>query len=184
MKERLVQKALSTLAAAVLLFGTVVAMAVENQGATGSVSQIRVYSEKQKGFIMAEKVNKTEEEWKKALTADQFHVLRRKGTERAFSGDYWKTKDKGVYKCAACGQDLFASDSKFDSGTGWPSFWKPIARENVATETDVTYGMTRTEVVCSRCGGHLGHVFSDGPEPTGLRYCINSISLKLEKAKQ
>ena len=130
---------------------------------------------------MSDKVNKTDEDWRSELSTEQFHVCREKGTERAFTGQYWNTKDSGVYRCVACGEPLFSSDTKFDSGTGWPSFWQPLAEQAVETETDQSLGMARTEVHCRRCGSHLGHVFPDGPQPTGLRYCINSVSLDLDR---
>ncbi len=129
---------------------------------------------------MAEKITKTEEEWRRELTPEQYHVLREKGTERAFSGEYEHTKTPGTFRCAACGQELFSSDTKYDSGCGWPSFYQPAAPDRVAMHEDTSYGMRRVEVTCSRCGSHLGHVFPDGPQPTGERYCINSLSLKLE----
>jgi peptide-methionine (R)-S-oxide reductase len=130
---------------------------------------------------MSEKIEKTEEEWKKTLTPEQYHVLREKGTERPFTGEYADTHDDGMYRCAGCGNPLFSSDTKYESGSGWPSFYEPVAKDAVETETDRKFGMTRNEVLCAKCGGHLGHVFPDGPEPTGLRYCMNSAALKLEK---
>jgi len=127
---------------------------------------------------------RSDAEWKKTLSPEQYEVLRRKGTERAFTGKYYNNKEKGVYRCAGCGNPLFDSESKFDSGTGWPSYYQPICQDAVGTDEDRSHGMARTEVLCARCGGHLGHVFPDGPVPTGKRYCINSISLDFEpKAK-
>jgi peptide-methionine (R)-S-oxide reductase len=127
---------------------------------------------------------RSDAEWKKTLSPEQYEVLRRKGTERAFTGKYYNSREEGVYRCAGCGNPLFDSETKFESGTGWPSYYQPISRDAVETEEDESYGMVRTEVLCARCGGHLGHVFPDGPEPTGRRYCINSVSLEFEpKAK-
>jgi peptide-methionine (R)-S-oxide reductase len=133
---------------------------------------------------MSPEVIKTDEEWQKELTPEQYQVLRQAGTERAFTGEYWDCHDDGVYRCAACGAELFGSDTKFDSGTGWPSFTEPIVAEAVELRRDSGHGMVRTEVVCRRCGGHLGHVFDDGPGPTGQRYCMNSLSLDLERGNE
>jgi peptide-methionine (R)-S-oxide reductase len=132
---------------------------------------------------MADEIKKSPEEWKKQLTDEQFHVTREKGTERAFTGAYWDNKKAGVYRCIGCGEPLFASDTKFESGTGWPSFTEPMPGANVATEEDRSHGMRRVEVLCKKCGAHLGHVFPDGPGPTKQRYCINSCSLNFEEKK-
>ncbi len=133
--------------------------------------------------LASSELPKTELDWRKRLTREQYRVLREKGTERAFTGKYWKSHQQGVYRCAGCGAAVFSSDMKFDSGTGWPSFWKPLDEKNVGSEVDSSMFMQRIEVHCARCGGHLGHVFNDGPAPTGLRYCINSVSLTLDPAK-
>jgi peptide-methionine (R)-S-oxide reductase len=134
--------------------------------------------------VLQETTEKSDDEWKKVLTPEQYHVLRKKCTERPFTGKLYHNKKNGVYACAACGQELFSSDSKFESGTGWPSFWDVISSDQVRLQEDNSNFMHRTEIVCSRCGGHLGHVFDDGPKPTGKRYCINSVSLDFKEAEE
>ena len=168
------------------IFSTVLALVLATTlaAAAGMNQEIKVYSVSEGKYVMTEKVEKSRQEWQQSLTPEQFHVLREQGTERAFSNPLHNNHREGIYRCAGCGLDLFSSQAKYDSGTGWPSFYQPVAKENVGLKEDRSFFMTRTEVVCPRCGGHLGHVFNDGPQPTGQRYCMNGAALTFVPADE
>jgi peptide-methionine (R)-S-oxide reductase len=173
-------KLLLTLLISIVIFSACTNRTAESKPYTKAKS-IPSDSLKKKEIEKVSRIEKSNAEWKNTLSSNAYHVLREKGTERAFTGEYWDNHEKGIYNCAACGLDLFSSETKFESGTGWPSFWKPIEENHVRIKTDNSFGISRDEVTCARCDGHLGHVFSDGPKPTGLRYCMNSIAMTFEK---
>lgn len=164
-----------------LVMTLALALGVAGMPPAGDAGPVKTEPAKTKRGV--EKITKSEDEWKRLLTPEQFRVLRREGTERAFTGKYWNHHADGIYRCAGCGLELFRSDTKFESGSGWPSYWAPIAREHVNEVVDRTLGMARVEIECARCGGHLGHRFDDGPKPTGQRYCMNSASLEFKAKK-
>jgi peptide-methionine (R)-S-oxide reductase len=167
--------------AVMLLAGLPIVSVGKRAFALSKDGTLRVFSVKEGGYVVMDKVVKSKEEWKKILTKEQYHILRKEGTERSFTSELNDNKEKGIYRCAGCELDLFSSEHKYDSRTGWPSFWQPIAPENLGAQEDNTLFTRRTEVHCPRCGGHQGHVFDDGPKPTGLRYCINGLALTFAK---